>query len=257
MGFYLKIFDNISKIVQPHFIVFASIASILSLILIFINNTAAVIVALASFIIFLWVLMFKLISLIDSYLKKVYPRGYHSNFAFYKYTTRDGKHIVYDVYKDIQCKIPIMSEHNYGFKWSGTVPPVIKSNLQKLGPIARATNSTDYDHINFYFTTPLLYNQSAVLHINMELNDSDDKASPHIESRIETPVEVICYRVELFHKGQKYKNDAKIYKRLINAALTPKDELVDSVPFNSLSKSFEYFLLKPEIGYFYRLEWEK
>lgn len=253
----MKLFTNISKFIGPYFVVFASAASIISLILVFISNTTAVIVALTSFIIFLFALSFKLLSLINSYLEQIYPVGYHSNFAFIKYTTIDGKHIVYESYKALQCKMPIMLEYNHGFKWSGNKPPVIKSSLQTLGTIIPATNNTDYDRIPFCFTNPLLYNQSAVLHINMELDDSDGKSSPYLESRVASPVEVICYRVELFHKDKKYKSDAKIYKRLINAVITPKDELITSVPFNQLTKSFEYFLLKPQMGYYYRMEWEK
>lgn len=249
---------NISKITGPYFAISAATASIISLCYVLISNKVAVILALVSIIIFLLVLLFKLISLIDGYLKQVYSMGEHySNFIFKKMTTTDGKHFVYDVYIDIQCKKPIMLEGKYNFKWSGTLPPVIKSNLQKLGTIVRAQNSTDFDYINYYLVNPLLYNQSAVLHINMELNDSDGKASPHLETKVEVPVEVICYRVELTNKTAKYNSAAKIYKRLIKAEITPKNELVNSVQFNKATKSFEYFLIKPEIGYYYRMEWEK
>lgn len=253
----MKSLSTISKIVAPHFFAFASFASVLSLFFYFTDKPTAVIIALVSFILFLALLLLKIWLLINTFLKTHHPKGYQSNFSFIKYHTEDGKHITHEVYKDIQCKQSIMPEYVHGFKWSGTIEPKISSNLQGYGPITKSTNPNDYDKVVFNFKAPLLYNQSAVLHVIMELNDCDGQAKPYIESKIDNPIQVIAYRIELLHKGGKYKGFATISKKPINSAISVGYQTLEKLSFNHLTKSYEYFLQMPEAGHFYRIEWEK
>lgn len=45
-------------------------------------------------------------------------------------------------------------------------------------------------------------------------------------------------------------------KKLIGSASAEYEEICE-VPFNPVSKSYEHVLTDPEIGYYYRLEWER
>lgn len=248
---------TLSKIIGPYFFAISAAASIISLVFVFVVKEYAVIIALSSFIVFLLALEIRIWCLISHYIKERYPKGHSNNFTFYKYHTVDGVHYKYEVFKDIQCKQPIMTEYRYGFKWSGSFEPKIESRLQKSLPMVKSIAKHEYDHITLCFDPPLLYNQSCVINVIMELNDSDRKAGPYIESKVENPLEVIGFRVELLHKPKKYNGSAKIEKRLINSAMASTYELMDDVPYNTETKSFEYNILKPTIGYYYRISWER
>lgn len=141
------------------------------------------------------------------------------------------------------------------FKWSGSRLPKVSSKFQEVKDII--IEKQDYDRAILKFKRPLLYNETGVVHFRAETDDFDNTAKPHLDYRVEAPINIIHYRVVLKHKPSNFKTPAKILKKPIHSKHPVEYEEVGSVTFDEKAKSYEYYLTDPEIGYFYRLQWEK
>lgn len=235
----------------------AGTASIISLCLFFVaGSPTAIIAALVSVIAFMMAVFYRFYQITNDILTKRYPTGTFTSSTFAVYRTEDGQHYILNIFKNIQCKTPYMNSYDYGFNWTGSNYPEIESELQQIGPITK-TPDGQYDTVRLGFVKPILYNQNEVIHIRMNLNDADGTSSPHLESRVEEPVRIIHWRVELRHLEGNEHLPAKIYKKRINAEVSQSYIHIDTVPFDTMSKSYNHYLMNPEIGYYYRIEWEK
>lgn len=179
---------------------------------------------------------------------------FESKSTFIKYETLDGHKISYDVYKLIQCKRPLLSQYEYSFKWSGTHLPKITSELQKVENIFDSKDPSVYDKAILKFSKPLHYNESCVINFKADLDDSDKQSETYISNRIIRPVDVIHYRIVLRYKDGN--SNAFLERRKIES-VSQNFEKLREVPFDTTSKSYEYALLNPELGYIYRLKWNR
>lgn len=199
------------------------------------------------------------ISLIYTLYKIVSMRheGFESKSTFVKYEASSKTEINYEVYKLIQSKEPIVIEHEYPFKWSGTHLPKISSNLQEVVNVLDEKNINKYDKAILKFKKPIYFNDDCIIHFKAEINDSDDRGLPYVQNRIKQDVDIIHYRVILKYKNISFKKNAILERQLLDTKVPEKFEKLVDVSFDVKTKSYEYHLLNPEVGYLYRLSWEK
>ncbi len=253
-----KNFKTITSLFSGHFAFFASFASILGLVFLFISNKYAIFIALAFFSLMLLAFTSYLIYFLFRILKSNDGNGDHENRStFIKYETTDGKHIIYETYKLLQCKKPILTEMDYNFKWSGSIMPKITSDLQDVINVVDEKNPDSYDKAILKFKKPLHYNQNSVLHFKAELDDVDGKSLPHVETRVIDEIDIIHYRIILKNKNDNYDSNAILTRCKMNSKMSAKFEKIKEIEFDKTTKSYEYHLLNPDVQYYYRITWEK
>jgi hypothetical protein len=237
----------------------AYIATIAGFICIFLKDTVATLVALGVFCLLLLGIAIGILLFVWRHLKRTTNYGYIGYSTFVKYEAEpDGKHILFEVFRQIQSKQLVMTDMDYSFKWTGSKTPRITSKLQNTdGQIYQGAEGA-YDHVKLIFKKALTYNETGTVHFNAELDDVDDTALPYIEFKVNLPVEIIHYRIILKQKPNDYNIPAILKRRKIDIQtgnITYED--IETVAFNNHCKSYEYHLLEPEVGYFYRIEWQK
>lgn len=252
MGF--KPFDYLIKFAGGYFNFFAGICSIVSLFLIFAKDKNQLILSLIVFIVFLVICFLRLIWFTSQFLMSKSENGYYKLATIVKYTTSDGKHITHDLQKYIQCKQMIMMEHDHEFYWTGSQEPVIESETMKFEEIRKGDDH--YKKAILKFITPLVYNRFFLVHIRMILDDSNGSSKPYINMRVKENTQLITFRVELLHKKRKVP-DATLSRSKISANGSDISEFIEMVPFNSKTFSYDCNKYNPEVGYSYKLEWEK
>ena len=80
---------------------------------------------------------------------------------------------------------------------------------------------------------------------------------PHLDVKVEEPISVVDFRVILAYKDSNFSERAQFMRKPINSGIPTDYQILETVSFNTYSKSYEYVLTNPEVGYFYRLEWIK
>lgn len=233
-----------------------SIASIIGLIIFCFSDQTGLIVSLSFFCICLLLILIATISVLFSFIKNENNVPYKKVSVFTRYETSDGIHIAYETYRVIQSKRIILTEVKQGFKWSGSKMPVITSRLQEVANVISHNDNT-YDQAILKLKKPLLFNETGTVHFHAEMDDFDGCASPYLDFKVDMPVNIIHYRIILKHKPANYCIPAKLLKRKIDTAIPAEYIPISSVEFDKESKSYEYHLIAPEVGYFYRLEWKK
>lgn len=247
--------ETVVNIFSKQFYFFASLASILAILAIFVNHNWATIIALSFFCLMLFVFTLYLLYSIHKILE-VRDIEHENKSTFIKYQTDDGNKIIYETYKLIQCKKPLLTEFVYNFKWTGTHMPVIYSDLQEVFNIVDENDNTKYDKAVLKFKKPLYYNQNTVIHFKADLNDTDKVSKPYVETRVTEEIDIIHYRIILKHLSDDYSKNAVLKKAKINSNTSPTFEKQCEIAYDQSTKSYEYHLLKPDIGYYYRITWE-
>lgn len=248
---YIAIVNVFSK--QFYFI--ASLASIVGLFLVFINNKYAVVVALLFFCIMLLIFTISLLYTLFK-ITGLNSNDFESKSTFVKYETTDCKSITFEIYKLIQSKKTILSDYSFNFKWSGSIMPTVSSDLQDVTNVMDLQDPTQYDKAILKFKKPVYYNDNQVIHFKALLNDTDKQSNTYVSNRITQEVDIIHYRIILKYKPVNYDNNAILEKRKI-AAIDSKFEKVQEIGFDTVTKSYEYHLLKPDLGFIYRIVWER
>lgn len=248
--------STISSLFAGKFAFFASLASVLGLIFLFIDDKWSMAVALAFFCLMLVVFTSYLIYALNKILD-VKQTDHENRSTFIKYETLDGNLITYETYKLIQVKKPVLTEMDYNFKWTGTHLPIVTSDLQDVVNIVDEKDPTKYDRALLKFKKPVYYNQNCVLHFKATLDDVDKVSQPFVETRVINEVDIIHYRIILKNKDESFSQNAILEKRRIDSVLSVSFEKIREIPFDAVTKTFEYHLLNPEIGYFYRIRWNK
>jgi len=200
--------------------------------------------------------MLRLLAVINGLLIFKHPEGHTRNSNFIKYSTLDGINIQFETFRHIQCKRLVLYEFIYSFKWTGNIRPEIKSSLQNVVSV-NSKQEGEWDSATLRFKKPLLYNETAIIHFLAEMNDADQNSSPHVETRIELPVDIILFRIELRHKKGSFDKPATLKRKKITADINSNYEILKTIPFDRNYKGYEYTLLTPESNYYYRIEWEK
>lgn len=247
-----KILSALKRFFSGTFGLIASIASIIGLIIVFVPDENKAVIALSVFVIFLIIILFRIFFVVETLLSRSYEKGFYKFATYVRYCTNDGNHIAYDLYKYVQCKTISLSEYEHDFYWSGTRPPVISSKLQKFISIVQSPNG-GMDKATFEFKTPLVYNDFGVIHIRMDLDDTDNRSQHYCEQTIKEEVHILNFRIELLHLANNA--DAKIMRKRLSAIQSRGYEVIGYVKFDTNSKSYEHLLFNPEMGYAYRIEW--
>ncbi|MFN0050318.1 MAG: hypothetical protein ACKVOU_14435 [Cytophagales bacterium] len=233
------------------FFFLSALASIISLFFPIFQSNQLATIALLFFVATLIILLFKLILGINEFTETSYPEDYSTNSSFIKYSTFDGIRISYEVYKSIQCKRLYKTYYEYDFKWSGKNEPKISSKLQNFKKTIK-NNEIGLDKAILEYPEPLYFNQSAIIHFLAELNDPDQVSKPYVCVKIDYKINILHFRIELKHRNNiQYK----IERRKIDIQVAAEYELLEK--FNVEGNSFEYHLINPEIGYFYRIVWDE
>lgn len=253
MKIFKQMFGLIVNILSKPFYFLASLASLIGFFIVFYNDSTKVIIALSFFCFLLLSLIGTLIYTMLKLLDKSHT-DFESKSTFIKYETLDGNNITYEAYKLMQCKRPILSEYHYNFKWSGTHMPNITSNLQTVINVLDDKNPSNYDKAILKFKKPLTFNESCVIHFKSELDDTDKQSNTYVSNRILRSVDVIHYRIILKYKSE---NSNAVLERKKNDSVSQDFEKLKEIPYDSTSKSYEYHLLNPDLGYIYRIRWNR
>ena len=237
------------------FNIVAGCASIIGVLYLFFSDKENGIIALFAFCSFLLFVIAATWMGIIKLIKKENPEEYKKITVFTSYETTDGIHGVYEVFKVIQSKRLILQQIEHNFKWTGSKRPAVSSELQDLKQLIEA-DANDYDKAILVLRRPLGFNETGTIHFKAMTDDFDGKAQPHLDFKVNTAINIIHFRVTLKHK-EDYSQPAKLLRKPIDSRVPADYEQYGSVPFDKMSKSYQYYLTNPEIGYFYRLEWAK
>lgn len=237
------------------FNIIAGFASIVSMFYLLFTDEVNGKIALFAFCFFLLFACISLIYGINQFIKKENEKDHKKVSVFTTFETIDNTHGVFETYRVIQSKRMILSCIDQNFKWSGSKMPEISSDLQTIKQVK--TIADNYDKAVLEFKRPLLFNETATVHFKAKTDDFDGSALPYLDYKVDTEINIIHYRVILRHKDNSYNKPAILSKKAINSDHPTNYERFGSVPFDPISKSYQYNLITPEIGYFYRLEWEK
>ncbi|MDP2805003.1 MAG: hypothetical protein Q8O24_03590 [Gallionellaceae bacterium] len=214
-------------------------------------------IALGAFLLFLIFLGWRAQRTFDQVLGKTYPRGYETLSTFVRYSTSDGNNIQYETFRHIQNKVLVRDHMEHQFLWTGSKPPKITSCLQTIGD-SQPVVGTAKSKVRVNFKKPILFNEVEVVHLRMEIDDSDHTSETYVGLLVREPTKAITFKVELLHVKQKYNGAyAKVLRNDIDKNNGNPPLEIDSVKFDIVSKSFEYILANPTPGYRYSLEWER
>lgn len=212
--------------------------------------------ALIIFLLTMFAIAFSAYRFFHTESKKAYPDGYSPISAFVRYTTTDGKIIVFETFRHIQIKSPTLRSYKHNFQWSGSKAPVVSSDLQSASAVYDVSGSAEkWFELKFHGTK--IYNDVEVVHSKMQLDDSDGRSAQHIGQTVRSAIRLICFRVELLNADSQYLGKtASVTKRnlSVQAAL---DETLAVVHFDMMTKSYSWQITDPEPGYTYKLAWDK
>lgn len=189
------------------------------------------------------------------FVKKENEKPYKKISIFATFETCDDTHSNYETYRVIQSKRLALTYFDHEFKWSGTKPPVISSDIQTKGKYTQ-NDATEYDVVRLHFKKPLIFNDTATVHFKAELDDVDHVAKPFLEFKVDTPINLILYKIILKNKPADFNEAATLYQKPIDAHVGEYKPIC-TVPFDTITKTYQYPLIDPTVGYFYKLEWKK
>lgn len=238
----------------------AGVSSIIGVLLAILNERVSAYVALGSFIVFLITVIILLSYWVFYVVRQELPEDYIRLSVFSSYETSNGVKGVYERFRVIQVKRLALSAVYFKFKWTGSKPPVITSDLQTVeGPAIDGGNDyNNYDKIKFVFKgRPLVFNETAIIHFRAEVDDIDQSAIPMDCYKVETFTPLIHFRVTLKHKPNNYYTPAKLQRCRIGANINTEFYDMETIPFDVHTKSYQYDLINPEVGYYYRVLWER
>lgn len=235
----------------------ASFASIIGLIIVFISNDHAVIIALSFFCFTLIMILCAILYGIKKLIYNNYQEEYKKISSFFIFQTDDGVHSTFETYRLVQCKRPILSEIEYKYKWTGSIFPRLSSRNQIVKQLPQNNDPNVYDKAVIKFPKPLTYNETTVLHIKTENDDVDGVAKPRLECKVTSSIEIMQFRILLAYKEDNYNKMAYMKRRRIDSETTSEFEVINSIAFDQKYKQYFYVLINPAFGYVYRLEWEK
>lgn len=249
------IFSTIANLFSKQFYFLASLASLVGVLFLIFKERWSIYIALAFFCLMLFMFTACLIYAIFKILE-IDNKDFENRSTFIKYETLDGNQIIYETYKLIQSKKPLLLDMAYNFKWTGTHLPVVTSALQQVENIVDEQDPSKYDRAILKFAKPLYYNKNCVVHFKALLDDADHQSLPHVETRVTSEVDIIHYRIILKHKPDDYSSNAILQRKRISSGVNTNFEKIKEIAFDKVTKSYEYHLLNPEIGYYYQISWE-
>lgn len=253
----MQIYQFIKTYIGPAFTFIASLCSIAGLVLLFINTTWTVVIALVIYGIGMTILVGGILLGINKMVHDDSKDDYKRISSIFIFQSNDGIKSTFEVFRTIQCKRLFLTEIPYSFKWSGSIVPKLESRIHTLGTMHHNEDRNRWDNTMIQFKHPLKYNECTVINVKTENDDTDGKAKPWISSRLESPIEMMTYRVLLAYKGANFNKPAYFERKKIDSQIDGDYMTIESVPFDKEHKSYFYCATNPEPGYIYRLRWEK
>ncbi len=202
-------------------------------------------------------IIYKILKTINRLILENSDKEYRSISSFYIYQSKDGHKSTFEVYRLIQCKRLFLTEIPYKFKWSGSKQPVLTSSMQTIEDVCHNEDKNKWDGARIKFKKPLRYNECTVVNIKTTNDDFDGAAKPWLSCNLETPIEMMLFRVMLSYKQDGYNRQAVFERKRIDTEIDGEYEYIESVDFNTGNKLYSYCAINPEPGYIYRLRWEK
>lgn len=253
----MRFYPFLKTYIGAAFTFFASLCSIASLVLLFINTHYAVIVALVIYGIGVTTLVGGFLFGINKMVHDNSKEEYKRISSIFIFQSNDGVKSTFEIFRTIQCKRLFLTEIPYSFKWSGSIVPKLESRIHKLGPLRHDADKNKWDDTIIQFKHPLKYNECTVINVKTENDDTDGLAKPWISSRLESPIEMMTYRVLLAYKDSQFNKPAIFERKKIDSQIDGDYVTLESVPFDKEHKSYFYCATNPEPGFIYRLRWEK
>lgn len=244
------------RIILEKLSLYSGVFGVLGIIFYLLSERDAVIIALFVLCFSLIALLIKVFLTLDRVVKNEHPTGYQKKSSFVKYEAVSQHHIVFETFRLIQCKLPTMDQFEYKYKWTGKIQPKISSRLQEVANMQYNSNNS-YDKAILKFKSPLLFNDTAVVHFLAEMDDPDLISKPHIEFKIESETDFVHFRVILRYKPTGWQEPAVLSKRPINSELSTEFENIRTIQFDPDTKSYEDYFITPKPGYFYRVTWTR
>lgn len=205
----------------------------------------------------LLLVLYKINSLFSRDAKIAYPKGYKIISIAGNLRTENGRTYTYRMQKFVQSKLPVLTRLKQRMNWTGSKIIDVSSDFQELKKISASGKANDPDVFSVRFKPPLLYNQCDALTIQTELDDPNELAKPHLEFEVATPIRLLSWHVELRHASTDYgKNPAKLIKSPIKGG-AGSEEVIKQINYDPRSFSYRCRLADPEVGFHYRLVWEK
>ncbi len=253
----MKIYNFLKTYVGATFTGLASICSIVGLVLMFINNQLACIIALSVFCLGFIVLLYGILKAINKTILENSEKEYKSISTSYVFYSKDGRKSTLDTFRMIQCKRLFLSGIRFSFKWTGSKMSRLSSDIQTIDNVSHNDDVNKWDEAVLKFIKPLRYNECTVMHIKSENDDVDGIAKPWLSSKLESPIDMINYCVMLAYKPDGYNKPAMFERKKIDTEVDGDFEQLESVEFDSGNKLYRYCKVSPEPGFVYRLRWEK
>lgn len=254
-----KALSFLSTVFKSTFGLICQIASIVGLVVVFIDKHWAVYVALsfvclslASFIVAIALLFFRRTS-------TKYPEGFKRIASFCFYKTEDCVNITCTTKRIIQSKSLCLPEIEHRFKWTGKNLPTISAGKHKVVSRTTTTSSGDYDFdmARIRLCEPLLYDETGVVSVDAIVNDSDMVSKPFLGHIVKYPVGHLVFSILLGYKPDNFSDPAGLYRKKIGCETDPDFELVKEISFDSKHKRYYTELDNPDIGYMYKIEWKR
>lgn len=104
------------------------------------------------------------------------------------------------------------------------------------------------------FRRPLRFNEVAVVHAKFDLDDHDQKSQPFVSISVVMATDVLRWAIELTHKESMPA--AILERRPLTAPDSAEWDYIQDVEFNTVTRTYEYYLHSPKMGYDYRLKWD-
>lgn len=200
---------------------------------------------------------FQVYRMVRAHLNAQHPTGFLPLSSFAKYATSDGKNITYEMFRHLQIKLPCTSHFEHKFMWTGSTPPKVESDIQEVGQINSIPGETTKS-IKLKFKKAKIYNDVEVIHLNMSMDDSDNKSKTFLQHNVSSPISFISFKVELLHAGAAYfGKHATLSRKDLLKGVRANTEFLQIYPFDAMSKSFSCNMNNPEPGYSYTLSWDR
>jgi hypothetical protein len=192
----------------------------------------------------------------DTFSKLHYPDGYLFISSFIRYTTFDGKRFVHETHRHIQIKTAYERQFTHKFFWTGSKDPVITSDLQTVSAV-EAVAGENTKRVTLTFPRVRMFNEAEVVQLRMDIDDSDEVAQTFLRQRVDQPIRLIDFRVELLHVSNKYYSESAVVTRFSTAIDHATQEELCRVGFDAITKSFSHQIIDPVPGYLYQLTWPR
>lgn len=166
----------------------------------------------------------------------------------------------YDVYKDIQSRVPVLTALDTRFKWTGDIidPSTVKVTSVTHDTENIRVDDEGYDTIRLLFKVPLYYKQAFTCHYKISnLTDKTTTAEQYLSHMVKSneTISLICFDVLLKDVDANYNKEAVLQKKKASAPPGAKYQELRKIPFDPNSKSYHCDCSNPDSGYDYRLYW--